>query len=153
MYKRYRIVINGREYEVAVEELGAATSNYAQASPMAPQAPSVQTVAQPPAPAPVPAAPAPSVQVSPPAPKPTPTVPTAPAPPSGGATISAPMPGKILKVLVQPGMQIKKGQNMLILEAMKMENEILAPSDGVVRDVKVKEGDNVNTGDPMVIIA
>jgi len=145
MYKRYRIVINGREYEVAVEELGAATSNYAQASPVAPQAPTVQAATQPPAPAHVPAAP--------PAPKPTPTAPVAPAPPSGGATISAPMPGKILKVLVQPGMQVKKGQNMLILEAMKMENEILAPSDGVVRDVKVKEGDNVNTGDPMVIIA
>ena len=154
MYKRYRIVINGREYEVAVEELGAATANYAQASPVAPQAPSVQATTQPPAPTNVSAAPpAPSVPVSPPAPKPTPTAPVAPAPPSGGATISAPMPGKILKVLVQPGMQIKKGQNMLILEAMKMENEILAPSDGVVRDVKVKEGDNVNTGDPMVIIA
>jgi len=62
------------------------------------------------------------------------------------------MPGKILKVFVQPGMQVKKGFNMLVLEAMKMENEILAPSDGVIKEVRVKEGDNVNTGDPMVVL-
>jgi len=152
MQKKYRIIVNGRVYEVEVEELGASMApNYPQASPAPAPVAAVpsQPVAAAPMSAPVAAAPAPSVQPSAPAPKPSPAAPT---PPAGGTLISAPMPGKILKVFVQPGMQVKKGFNMLVLEAMKMENEILAPSDGVIKEVRVKEGDNVNTGDPMVLL-
>ena len=60
------------------------------------------------------------------------------------------MPGKILRVLVSEGQQVKTGQGLVVLEAMKMENEIPAPKDGVVKKIYVKEGDTVNTGDPLV---
>ena len=63
------------------------------------------------------------------------------------------MPGKILKVSVQPGSIVKSGDLLLILEAMKMENEILAPVSGTVKEVRVRPGDSVNTGDTLVIIA
>ena len=152
MQKKYRIVVNGRVYDVEVEELGASTApNYSQVAQAPAPAPAVTSgpVAAAPMPAPTVTPPAPSVQPSAPAPKPSPAAPTSPA---GGTLIPAPMPGKILKVFVQPGMQVKKGFNMLVLEAMKMENEILAPSDGVVKEVRIKEGDNVNTGDPMVVL-
>lgn len=150
MQKKYKITINGREYEVVVEELeGSVGANYSQNFAPLPQVSPAQVPMQQaaPAPMPVPQAPAPSKPT--PAPKPSPA---APAPSAGGTVVSAPMPGKILKVLVQPGAQVKNGQNIMVLEAMKMENEILSPSDGVVREVKVKEGDNVNTGDTLAVI-
>ncbi len=62
------------------------------------------------------------------------------------------MPGKILKILVKEGDQVKTGQGLLVLEAMKMENEIPAPKDGIVKKILVKEGDTVNTGDPLIEI-
>jgi glutaconyl-CoA decarboxylase len=63
------------------------------------------------------------------------------------------MPGKILKVSVQPGSTVKSGELLLVLEAMKMENEVLSPASGTVKEVRVKAGDSVNTGDTLVIIA
>ncbi|MDA3880661.1 MAG: biotin/lipoyl-binding protein [Prolixibacteraceae bacterium] len=71
---------------------------------------------------------------------------------SGGATIKveAPLPGNIFKVLVKEGDNIKKGDNLLIMEAMKMENNILAEKDGVVSSIKVKEGDAVLQGDLLI---
>jgi len=63
------------------------------------------------------------------------------------------MPGKILKVMVQPGASVSAGQAIVILEAMKMENEIFAPSAGTVTEVRCKEGDSVNTGDVLVVIS
>ncbi len=69
---------------------------------------------------------------------------------AGEGVVTAPMPGKILRVLVKEGEQVKTGQGLLILEAMKMENEIPAPKDGVVKKILVKEGDTVNTGDPLI---
>jgi glutaconyl-CoA decarboxylase len=152
MQKKYKITINGREYEVVVEELeGSVGANYSQNFAPHPQVSPAQVPMQQAAPAPMsaPQAPAPSKPAPAPAPKPSPA---ASAPSAGGTVVSAPMPGKILKVLVQPGAQVKNGQNIMVLEAMKMENEILAPSDGVVREVKVKEGDNVNTGDTLAVI-
>jgi len=150
MQKKYKITINGREYEVVVEELeGSVGANYSQNFAPLPQVSPVQVPMQQAAPAPMPAPQAPAPSKPAPAPKPSPA---APAPSAGGTVISAPMPGKILKVLVQPGAQVKNGQNIMVLEAMKMENEILSPSDGVVREVKVKEGDNVNTGDTLAVI-
>lgn len=62
------------------------------------------------------------------------------------------MPGNILKVMVKPGDSVKRGQVLLILEAMKMENEIVAPKDGVVQSVGVNEGNTVDTGASLVVI-
>ena len=70
---------------------------------------------------------------------------TAPAAPAGGQQIKAPMPGTILDVRVQAGQAVKKGQVLVILEAMKMENEIQAPCDGTVGSVNVRKGDSVET--------
>ena len=66
--------------------------------------------------------------------------------------MAAPMPGKVLKVSVSVGAQVKNGDMVLILEAMKMENEIFSPADGVVKEIRSREGDNVNTGDIMMVI-
>lgn len=63
------------------------------------------------------------------------------------------MPGKILKILVAPGTPVTAGQLVLILEAMKMENEIFAPVAGTVQQIACKEGDSVNTGDPLLVVA
>ena len=93
-----------------------------------------------------------------PAPKAAPAAAAAPAPkaaaavPAGAATVSAPMPGKIMSVAVKPGDAVKRGQVLLILEAMKMQNEIMAPGDGKVADVRVAAGQSVNTGDVMVVL-
>ena len=87
---------------------------------------------------------------------------TAPAPapvaapvaaPAGAETISAPMPGTILDVKVAVGADVKKGDNLVILEAMKMENEIKAPRDGKVASVNVTKGATVNSGDVLVTLA
>ncbi|WP_054840246.1 biotin/lipoyl-containing protein [Thermococcus sp. JCM 11816] len=102
----------------------------------------------PPAPSTPPSAPSPV-----PAPAPAPATPSpAPAAAGEGVVTAPPMPGKILKILVKEGEQVRTGQGLLILEAMKMENEIPAPKDGVVKKILVKEGDTVNTGDPLIEI-
>ena len=69
----------------------------------------------------------------------------APAPAGAGAQVKAPMPGTILDVKVQAGQSVKKGDVLVILEAMKMENEICAPSDGKITGVNVRKGDSVET--------
>ena len=75
------------------------------------------------------------------------------AAPAGAETISAPMPGTILDVKVAVGADVKKGDNLVILEAMKMENEIKAPRDGKVASVNVTKGATVNSGDVLVTLA
>lgn len=124
---RYVVKVNGKEYDVEVEKLGgpyaslSRSTAYVQGVPVA-----VAPVA--PAPAPV-AAPAP-----------------APAPSSsGGVDVVSPMPGKVFKLVAQPGDQVAEGQVVMILEAMKMENEIVAPQAGTVDAILVKEGDLVET--------
>ena len=82
------------------------------------------------------------------APAPTPAA----AAPAGGTTVESPMPGNIWKVLVKEGQQVKEGETLIILEAMKMENEIPAPCDGVVASLHVAEGAAVNGGDILVSI-
>ncbi|MBR2025055.1 MAG: biotin/lipoyl-binding protein [Clostridia bacterium] len=77
--------------------------------------------------------------------------PTAPA--NGGETVSAPMPGTILKVNVTNGQKVKKGDVLMILEAMKMENEIMAPCDATVASVNVNNGASVETGTVLCILA
>ena len=89
-----------------------------------------------------------------------PMTPTAPEPPvrrwphpvEGAETINAPMPGNIVNVLVKAGDQVTKGQVLLILEAMKMENEIMSPRDGVIAGVHVNKGDSVDSGKLLVSI-
>ena len=77
----------------------------------------------------------------------------APAAPAGaGERVAAPMPGNILSVNVAAGDTVKKGQVLMILEAMKMENEIMAPCDGTVKQVLVNKGATINSGDPLVVI-
>lgn len=128
--KNYTITVNGNAYEVTVEEgfTGAASAPRAAAPAPRPAAPA-------PAPAPVAAAPAP-------------TAPAAPAAPAaaGAVSVAAPMPGKILGVKTQAGAAVKRGQVILILEAMKMENEIVAPQDGTIASINVAVGDMVEPG-------
>ena len=72
--------------------------------------------------------------------------------PAIGETISAPMPGTILEIKVKEGQSIKSGDVLFILEAMKMENEIVSPKDGVVNAIYTSKGATVNTGEPMITI-
>ena len=86
------------------------------------------------------------------APKAAPAAPKAAAPAGaqGSVVVTAPMPGKILGVKASAGQAVKRGQVLLILEAMKMENEIVAPQDGTVASINVNKGDTVNSGDVLV---
>ncbi|MPM25497.1 hypothetical protein SDC9_71992 [bioreactor metagenome] len=83
-----------------------------------------------------------------PAPKVSPTVVSA-----GAKTIKAPMPGKILEIPVKPGDSVKRGDVVLILEAMKMKNEIVAPHDGGISEVRVSAGATVSTGDVLIVLS
>lgn len=128
--KKFNITVNGTAYEVEVEEVKAGG-----AAPVArPAAP----VAAAPAPAPA-AAPAPA--------------PAAPAAAGAGETaVEAPMPGKVIKVVAAAGTAVKSGDVVIILEAMKMQNEICAPCDGTVKAVNVSAGQTVTAGQAMAII-
>lgn len=95
----------------------------------------------------VPASSAPTAQASAPA-APTPAAPA----PAGGASITAPMPGTILAVNVSNGQTVKKGDVLFLLEAMKMENEILAPNDGVVSSVSAAKGAAVESGTLLCVL-
>ena len=73
-----------------------------------------------------------------------------PAAPAGAETVNSPMPGTIVSVNVSVGQNVKKGDVLVVLEAMKMENEIMAPRDAVVASVQVNKGDSVDSGTPLV---
>ena len=87
-----------------------------------------------------------------PAPAPAAATPNTAASNADGETVTAPMPGNILDVKVQNGAAVKKGDVLLILEAMKMENEIIAPVDGTVKSVNVTKGASVETGAVLLVI-
>ncbi|MFZ2378648.1 MAG: biotin/lipoyl-containing protein [Trichococcus flocculiformis] len=74
------------------------------------------------------------------------------APPAEGKTMLAPMAGTILRILVKEGQRVKKGENLIVLEAMKMENEIVADEDGVIRSILVKANDSVESDQPLLIL-
>jgi len=135
--RKFQITVNGQSYQVEVEEVAAFQS--------------APTPAYAPAPAPAPAAPAPVAEAAPaPAAEPAPApAPAKKAGPVAGEVVKAPMPGSIVNVVVAEGAKVKKGDVVLILEAMKMENEILAPRDGVVTSIISGKGSSVNSGDPM----
>ena len=90
--------------------------------------------------------------VSAPAPKAAPKAPAAPAGKAGATVIKAPMQGNLIKINVKPGDAVKKGDVLCVLEAMKMENEIPAPCDGVVKQILVNKGAVVATGDTLLVI-
>ncbi len=83
---------------------------------------------------------------------PAPAAAAAPAITGAGEPVTAPMPGNILKVNVNTGDKVKAGTVLVILEAMKMENEIMAPKDGTVTQVVVSKGSVVETGAPLVVL-
>ena len=143
--RKFNIKVNGQAYEVEVEEV---------AGGFAP-APVVPVAAAPAPVVPVAAAPAPAVApVAAPAPEKA-EAKAAPAPvaaPAGGTQLKAPMPGTVIDFKATNGAAVKKGQTVLILEAMKMENEIVAPTDGVITFVASK-GASVNTDDLLAVIA
>lgn len=135
---RYVVRINGKEYDVEVEKLGGPYQSLTRGTAYM-QAP----VAYAPAPAPAPA-PVQAPASAPAAPAPAP----APVASAGSASdVTSPMPGKVFKVLAKPGDTVSEGQAVMILEAMKMENEIVAPVAGVIDAILVKEGDMVETDD------
>lgn len=72
--------------------------------------------------------------------------------PAKGVSVKAPLPGTILDVFVNVGDEVKEGQKILLLEAMKMENEINADKDGVIKEVRVRKGDTIMEGDTLVVI-
>ena len=132
---KYKVTLNEKTYEVEVEAGKAMLLDEYEAYAPAPAPAAV--------PAPAPAAAAPAV----PAPSPAAAVTAA------GDTISAPMPGNILRIEVNQGDAVKKGQTLLILEAMKMENEIAAPRDGTVAQIVTAKGAVVETGTPLLVLA
>lgn len=129
--RNFVITLNGKTYQVGVEEVGATAST-----------PVVTTVQA----APVAAAPAPVA---------TPVAPAAPAPaanaPANGEKVLSPFPGLIKNLLVEEGATVKKDQPILVLEAMKMDNDITAPCDGVV-SFRVAKGANVESDSVLAII-
>ncbi|MFO7611651.1 MAG: biotin/lipoyl-containing protein [Clostridia bacterium] len=116
---KFLVKVNGKEYEVEVEQIGGEAVHVAKTAPKA--------------------APAPTAQAAP-----------ASAPKAQGAVgnikINAPMPGTILGVKVSVGEKVEKGQTLLVLEAMKMENEIAAPEAGTVSSINVEAGNSVESG-------
>ena len=127
MLRKFKIKVDGQEYQVEMEEIGAVATP----APVAP-------VAAPAAPA------APAVDAAPAAP--------VAATPAGADAMPSPMPGNILRILVNVGDTVTENQPLMILEAMKMENEIVAAKAGVVAGIHVKEGQVVNPGDALITI-
>ena len=121
--KRFNVTVNGVAYDVVVEEIGGA----------APAAAPVAAPVAPVAPAAAPAAPV-----------------AAPAGSAGGVEIKAPLQGTIMKVMVKPGDTVTKGTPVCVIEALKMENDVVAPQDGTIASVNVKSGDSVKTDEVLL---
>ena len=134
MLRKFKIAIDGKEYLVEMEEIGGVQQPV--------QAPVAAAPAAPAAPVAAPAAPA--EQAAPAA---------APVSAASGDAMTSPMPGTILRVLVNIGDEVKENQPLMILEAMKMENEVVANHAGKVAGIHVNQGQVVNAGDALITIA
>ncbi len=134
---KYVATINGKKYEVEVEKLEAYKSldRNGVAAPAAPVLPASAPVQRPAAPAPVAAAPAPAA-----------------APAAGGTTVAAPRPGSRMNIKESAGKAVTLSETVIVMEAMKMETEIVAPADGTVAQILVKAGDAVDTGAALVTL-
>lgn len=135
---KYKVTLNKRVYEVEVEQGEAMLVD------------EYDAVAPVPAATPVAAAPVAAAPVAAAAPAPAAAAPAAVA---AGEVVKSPMPGNILKIQVSQGQQVKEGDVLIILEAMKMENEIVAPKTGSVAQIIVTKGQVVETGAPLAVIA
>jgi len=135
--RKFRIKINGEVYEVEVEEIGGPLHTPGPVSVyMPPQAPEAAPLAQAPASVPVAAAPnAVSFALG------------------DAGVVTSPMPGVINDIKVEAGDEVKPGDVLVILEAMKMENQIKADIAGIVKEIRVTKGQAVNSGDPLVVIS
>ena len=125
---KYEVFLNNKKYEIEVDECSVALTG-------------VSTVAAPVA--------APAAPVAPAAPA---AAPVASTPSAEGTTVSSPMPGTILAINVTNGQSVRSGEVLIVLEAMKMENDIVAPCDGIVKQVLVTKGSTVDTDQVLVII-
>ncbi|HAM16719.1 MAG TPA: acetyl-CoA carboxylase biotin carboxyl carrier protein subunit [Eggerthellaceae bacterium] len=130
---KYVVTIKDRTYEVEVEHGEAMVLDEYEAKAPAAAAPAAAPVAAAPAAAPAPAAAAPAAVAS-------------------GTTVEAPLPGNVLSIKVKEGDAVKEGDVLLLIEAMKMENEVAAPCDGAVKQIVVSVGQMVSTGDALVVI-
>ena len=143
--KEFTFKINGAEYKCAVEEIEAGKTNVTvngKVYEVETETPKAAPVAAKPTPAPKPAAPAaPKAE----APKPA-------APVAGGIQVKSPLPGSVIKVLVSEGQAVKKGDTLLTLESMKMENAIMAEQDGTVKQIAVTPGQNVMQDDLLIVL-
>lgn len=135
---KYKVTLNGKIYEVEVEKGEAVLlKEYEAAAPKAA-----------PAPAASPAAPAPAA--------PAPAAPQAPAPKAdvgAGKVIGAPLPGTVLQIKATQGQTVKAGETVVIIEAMKMENEVVAPTAGTITSIVCQKGASVQANDPLFTIA
>lgn len=130
---KYKVTLNNRTYEVEVEAGRAMLIDEYEAYAPAPIAPAAPVAVAPAAAAPAAAAPAVSV--------------------AAGEVVKSPMPGNILKINVSLGQKVNEGDALLILEAMKMENEVVAPKSGTIAQIIVSKGAVVETGAPLIVIA
>lgn len=130
MLRKFKISIDGKEYLVEMEEIGRVPQAPVAIAPVAPVVEAAPT-------------PAPVTESAP-----TPTAST----PAGNDAMPSPMPGTILKILVNVGDTVQENQPLMILEAMKMENEIVAGKAGTVTGIHVQQGDMVNPGEPLITI-
>ena len=136
---KYVVTLNGKNYEVEVTETDAIVTGITEVPVMVAAAPAVA--------APV-AAPAEAPKA-----EEAPAAPAAPAAPTASGTqVKAPMPGSILAVKASVGQAVKAGDVLVVLEAMKMENDIVAPCDGTVKSINAPKGTTVNTDDVLAVI-